>query len=106
ADLEIGRYLAQVGIADDHVQPTVLLRVRVRLVPGVDDGPLERGLQADLDLEEVGALADLEARAAAVGADADPAGTADDLPGVEERDQEPDDVGAQTAGRRGPPPGP
>jgi hypothetical protein len=49
------------------MQPSVLLRVRVRLVPGVDDGPLERGLQAYLDLEEVGALADLEARAAAVG---------------------------------------
>jgi hypothetical protein len=55
------------------VQPPVLLRAGVRLVPGIDDRALERGLQADLDLEEVGALADLEAGAAAVGADTDPA---------------------------------
>jgi len=39
----------------------------VRLVAGVDDRPLERGLQGDLDLEEVGALADLEALVPAVG---------------------------------------
>ena len=97
AELEVGADLAHVRVADDHVQPAVLLRVGVRLVPGVDDGPLERGLQADLDLEEVGALADLEARAAAVGADADPAGAADHLPGDEERDQELDDVGKRRA---------
>ena len=41
----------------------------------------------DLDLEEVGALGDLEAGAAAVLADADPPGAADDLPGDEERRQ-------------------
>ena len=46
ADLEVGRDLGQVGVADDHVQPAVLLRVGVRLVPGVDDRPLQRGLQA------------------------------------------------------------
>ena len=79
ADLEVGRDLGQVGVADDHVQAAVLLRVGVRLVAGVDDRPLERGLEADLDLEEVGALADLEAVLAAVLADADPAGAADDL---------------------------
>ena len=62
AHLEVGGDLAHVRVADDHVQPPVLLRVGVRLVAGVDDRPLERGLQPDLDLEEVGALADLEAR--------------------------------------------
>ena len=64
ADLEIGGDLGQVGVTDDDVQPAVLVGVGVRLVAGVDDRPLERGLQADLDLEEVGALGDLEAGAA------------------------------------------
>ena len=57
---------AQVGVADDDVQPAVLLRVGVRLVAGVDDRALQRRLEPDLVLEEVGALADLEAVAAAV----------------------------------------
>ena len=61
ADLEVGRDLGEVGVADDHVQPAVLLGVGVRLVAGVDDRALERRLQADLDLEVVGPLADLEA---------------------------------------------
>ena len=61
ADLEVGRDLGEVGVADDDVQAAVLLGVGVRLVAGVDDRPLERRLEADLDLEVVGALADLEA---------------------------------------------
>ena len=61
AELEVGRDLGEVGVADDHVQPAVLLRIGVRLVAGVDDRALERGLEADLDLEEVGALRELEA---------------------------------------------
>ena len=52
--------LGQVGVADDDVQPPVLLGVAVRLVAGVDDGPLQRGLEADLLLEEVGPLGQLE----------------------------------------------
>ena len=99
ADLEVGRDLGEVGVADDHVQPAVLLGVGVRLVAGVDDRPLERGLEADLDLEVVGALADLEAVLAAVLADPDPAGAADDLAADEERRQVPDDV-ARTASTR------
>ena len=47
-----------VGVADDDVQPPVLLGVGVGLVAGVDDRPLQRGLEADLLLEEVGPLAD------------------------------------------------
>ena len=50
----------EVGVADDDVQPAVLLRVGVRLVAGVDDRALERRLEADLDLEVVGPLAELE----------------------------------------------
>ena len=44
---------------DDHVQAPVLLRVGVRLVARVDDRALQRGLEADLLLEEVGPLAEL-----------------------------------------------
>ena len=86
-DLEVRRDLGQVGITDDHVQPAVLLRVGVRLVAGVDDGPLQRGLQPDLDLEEVGTLADLEPVLVTVLTDSDPAGAADHLSGHEERNQ-------------------
>src|SRR5262245_54665835 len=74
------------------MQPAVLLRVSVRLVPGIDDRPLERRLQADLDLEEVGSLADLEAFLPAVGTAADPTSATDDLPGNEERREKPDDL--------------
>ena len=49
----------QVGVAGDDVEAPVLLGVGVGLVAGVDDGPLERGLQADLGLEEVGPLGEL-----------------------------------------------
>jgi hypothetical protein len=72
-DLEVGRDLRQVGVADDDVEPAVLVGVGVRLVARVDDRPLERRLEADLDLEVVGPLAELEALAAAVLPDADPA---------------------------------
>ena len=59
ADLQIGRDLAHVGVADDHVEAAVLLRIAVRFVAGVDDRALERRLEADLLLEEVGSLAEL-----------------------------------------------
>src|SRR5215475_10475543 len=39
ADLQQGGCLAHVRVADDHVKPPVALRVRVRLVPCVDDRP-------------------------------------------------------------------
>ena len=52
-DLEVRRDLGEVRVADDHVQPAVLVGVGVRLVAGVDDRPLQRRLQAHLDLEEV-----------------------------------------------------
>ncbi len=92
ADLEVGGPLGQVRVTDDHVQPAVLVGVGVRLVPGVDDRALERGLQPHLDLEEVGPLGELEALGAPVGAQPDPAGAGEHLPGHEERDQPADDL--------------
>ena len=59
ADLQEGGHLGQVGVTGDDVEPAVALGVGVGLVAGVDDGPLERGLQPDLGLEEVGPLAEL-----------------------------------------------
>ena len=60
-------HLGQVGVAHDDVQPPVLLGVAVGLVAGVDDGPLERGLEPDLLLEEVGPLGELEGDVDAAG---------------------------------------
>ena len=50
----------EVGVADDDVEPAVPLGVGVGLVPGVDDGALQRGLEPDLLLEELGPLGELE----------------------------------------------
>ncbi len=93
ADLEQGRDLAEGGVADDHVQAPVAVGGGVRLVAGVDDRPLERRLQAHLDLEEVRALADLVPVGLAVLPQADPAGAGEHLAGHEERRQVPGDVG-------------
>ena len=62
-DLQEGGDLAHVGVAHDHVEPPVLLGIGVRLVARVDDGSLQRGLEPDLGLEEVGALRELVDRA-------------------------------------------
>src|SRR5206468_9790871 len=88
-DLEERRDLVEVRVADDDVQPAVLLRVGVRLVAGVDDGALQRRLETDLDLEEVRALADLETVATTVLAGADAARAAEHLPAHEERREVP-----------------
>ena len=96
AELQELRDLAEVRVADDHVQAPVLLGVRVRLVTGVDDRSLQRRLQSDLGLEEVGALGELERVTAAIvpgGLEAHLAGAGEHLPGDEERRQIPDDVG-------------
>ena len=91
AVLEVDRHLGAVGVADDDVQAPVLLGVGVRLVAGVDDRALERGLEADADLDVVGALADLERVHAAVLLAADAAGPGDHLAGDEERREVLDD---------------
>ena len=54
--LEEGRHLAHVRVADDAMQPPVLLRVGMRFVARVDDRALERGLETHLGLEEVRTL--------------------------------------------------
>ena len=87
-DLEERGDLGEVGVADDDVEPAVLLGVGVRLVAGVDDRTLQRRLQADLLLEEVGPLAQLERHRVVGGAGrlaADLAGAAEDLTGDEVR---------------------
>ena len=91
ADLEVGRRLREVGIADDDVQPAVLVGVGVRLVAGVDDAALERGLQADLDLDVVRALRQLESGLVARRTDPDPPRTRDHLARHQERRQAGDD---------------
>jgi hypothetical protein len=99
AQLEVGRDLRQIGIADDHVQAAIFLRVGVGLVAGIDDRALERGLEPDLDLEEVGTLADLEAVLPAVLAQSDPPGAGYHLPADEERRQVAHDVGERRCPR-------
>ena len=93
---------AQVGVADDDVQPAVALRVGVGLVAGVDDGPLERRLEADLLLEELGPLRELEVDVSRVERPAVSVptlpGPGEDLAGHEVRR----DAGARS-GRRGRP---
>src|SRR5215213_1745918 len=71
------------------MQPAVSTGVGMRLVPSVDDGPIERRLQANLGLEEVRALADLESGLLAALTKADSAGPGDDLA----RHQKPRELG-------------
>jgi hypothetical protein len=87
AELEQVRDIAVVRVADDDVEPAVQVGHGVRLVTGVDDRPLQGGLEADLDLEEVAALADLEPGRPGVLADADPPRAGHHLAGDEEGDE-------------------
>src|SRR5215216_646869 len=80
AHFEIGGDLRQVGVSGDHVQSTMLAGVGMRLVAGIDDRPIERGLEAHLCLEEIRALADLEAESLAGLAQTYPPGANDHLP--------------------------
>ena len=91
AELEVGGDLGQVRVTDDHVQPAVFVGVGVRLVPGVDDAALQRGLQADLDLDVVRSLAQLETLGLARRSDPHPTGAGEHLAGREERGQPGDD---------------
>jgi hypothetical protein len=85
-DLQEVGHLRKVGVAQDHVQPAVLLGVAVGLVAGVDDGPLQRRLQAHFLFEEVGPLGDLEVDLSApVAPRPDLAGAGVDLAGHEVR---------------------
>ena len=73
------------------MQPAVPAGVGVRLVAGVDDRPVQRGLQAHLGLEEVRPLADLEAGLLAGLADADAPRAGDHLAGDQVRGELGDD---------------
>ena len=75
-DLEVDGNVEAVGVTVDDVKPAPAGIVGVRFVAGVDDGAVERGLQADLGLDIVGALADLESGALTALSDADPAAPA------------------------------
>ena len=86
ADLEHGGRLAHVGVADDDVQPAVVLGVGVRLVAGVDDRPRPGGGAGDALPDVVGPLADAVDRAARGLQHL--ARAADHLPGDKERDQD------------------
>ena len=84
-DLHERRVLAHVGVADDDVQPAVLLGIGVRFVAGVDDRPAARGRRAHAFPDVLGALGDRVAGAA--GGLQDLAGARVDLAADEERDQ-------------------
>ena len=88
SDLEIDGDVEAVGVAVDDVQTTPARTVGVRFVAGVDDRAVEGGLQADLGLDVVGSLTDLETGPLTALADADPAGAHDDGAGDQEGDQD------------------
>ena len=85
ADLEHRGGLAHVGVADDDVEPAVLLGVGVRLVAGVDDRPAagRRRRRPPRCARRAGET-EYDAPARGLG---DLAGADDDLPGHQERDQ-------------------
>ena len=86
--LEEGGDLGQVGVAHDHVQPSVTMGIGMRLVAGVHDGTLEGGLEPHLLLEELGPLGELKVDVVAVVGGclaAHLAGTGEDLTGHEVR---------------------
>ena len=85
ADLHERRVLAHVRVADDHVQPAVLLGVGVRFVAGVDDRSAPRGGRRHALPDVLGALGDRVGRTA--GGLQHLAGAGVDLAADEERDQ-------------------
>src|SRR5699024_1735572 len=95
---QMGGDLAHRGVADDDVEATVEVRVPVRLVARVDDGPGAGGGRGDRLPHVVAAAGEDELRPGAVAGLAldgggDAAGAGDDLP----RDEE----GQQVAGQAG-----
>ena len=88
AEFQRLRHVHTVGVAHDHVQSTVCIGT-VRFVTGVDDGPVEGGLQSHFHVEVVGALAELVAGALAALPQADATGACIDLPRNEMRGHQP-----------------
>ena len=93
AHLQISRGLGEIGISDDHVEASVTLRVRMRLVSRVDDGALERGLQAHFHFEEVRTLRELESSLLPLLTAADASGPGKNLARDEEGSEVAHDVG-------------
>jgi hypothetical protein len=89
---QVDGVLGEVGVAHDDVQAAVLLAVGMGLVPGIDDGTLDHGVQRDLGLEEVGSLGDLVVDRLAAVLCAHLARAAVDLPSDEEGHQLLDDL--------------
>ena len=81
---EVG-VLAHVRVADDHVQPAILLAVGMRLVAGIDDRAIVRRRARDLLIDVLGALTDAVVNAVLGLEDLARAGV--DLARHEERDQ-------------------
>src|SRR5690606_22209275 len=86
ADLQQGGDLVHVRVADDDVQPPVALRVGVRLVAGVDDGPAAGGSAGDALPDVFGPLGQAVDRPARRLQHL--ARAADQLPGDQERDED------------------
>ena len=91
ADLEEGRVLAHVRVADDHVQPAEALGVGVRLVARVDDRPGPGGRARHAFPDVLGPLAHAVHRAACRLQHLARAGV--DLAGDEERDEHVGELG-------------
>ncbi len=92
AQLEIGRDLEAVRVADDDVQAAEPVRVGVRFVTRVDDGSAQGRLEPDLGLDVVGALGELEPGLLPRRSQTHPAGAGEHLAGDEEGREVADDV--------------
>ena len=79
AQLERLRHVHAVGVADDHVQATII-GWAVGFVARVDDGAFEGGLQSEDRVDVVGTLAELVSGGLAALPYADAAGSGVDLP--------------------------
>ena len=86
ADLEHRRRLAHVRVADDDVQPPVVLGVGMRFVPGVDDGSAAGRRRGHALPDVVGPLAHGIRRA--LGRHDELAGAGGELPADEERQED------------------
>ena len=56
ADTHQCRHLTHVRVADDDMESTKVRRIAMGLISRIDDGSLDRRLESDFFLEEIGAL--------------------------------------------------
>jgi len=93
------RPFAAVRVACDHVQPPVFSRVRVRLVPRVEDRTPRRRVDPGHFLEEVRPLRHLQLQRVAT-LDPNPTRSRKHLPRRQERHRHPDQIVRRNAPRR------